>query len=89
MFLFIIAKIAIEVGVDGHRADITMIKTAKTMAALNGRKEVNDEDVLNSVNLALQHRMRRRPFHEPNVDREMLQNVINGLGLSPCSRCNH
>lgn len=89
VFLFIIAKIAIEVGVDGHRADITMIKTAKTMAALNGRKEVNADDVLNSVNLALQHRMRRRPFQEPAVDRERLQDVINGLGLSTCSGCNH
>lgn len=89
LYLFIIAKIAIEVGVDGHRADLTMLKTAKTMAALNGRKEVNEDDVLNSVSLALEHRMRRRPFQEPAVDRGMLQDVINGLGLSSCCDCKH
>lgn len=40
-----VAKLAVELGVDGHRADITVIKTALTLAAFNGRKEVELEDV--------------------------------------------
>ena len=39
-----VAKLAVELGVDGHRADITVIKTALTLAAFNGRKEVELEE---------------------------------------------
>ena len=46
-----VAKLAVELGVDGHRADITVIKTALTLAAFNGRKEVELEDVKNAANL--------------------------------------
>jgi len=87
--LMIIAKIAVEVGVDGHRADLTMVKAAKTMAAFNGRKEVNEVDVLASVNLALQHRIRRRPFQEAVIDLERLHDVVTGSELNSCYQCNH
>ena len=76
--LFLIAKIAIEMGVDGHRADLVMMKAAKTMAALNGRDEAGEEDVRLSVDLALIHRMRRKPFQEAVIDREKLKGVIGG-----------
>ncbi|MDQ7836868.1 MAG: magnesium chelatase ATPase subunit I, partial [Humidesulfovibrio sp.] len=51
--LFLIAKIAVEMGVDGHRADLIMMKAAKTTAALYGRDEVTEDDVRSSVDLAL------------------------------------
>jgi magnesium chelatase subunit I len=38
--LFEIAQTCLEVGVDGHRGDIIMLKTAKTLAALDGRTSV-------------------------------------------------
>ncbi|PKM48062.1 MAG: magnesium chelatase ATPase subunit I [Firmicutes bacterium HGW-Firmicutes-8] len=77
--LFLIAGIAIEMGVDGHRADLIMMKAAKTMAAFNGREEVSEEDVRQSVDLALLHRMRRKPFQELAVDRQKLQGVMAGF----------
>ncbi|SHI84514.1 magnesium chelatase ATPase subunit I [Desulfofundulus thermosubterraneus] len=76
--LYLIAKIAIEMGVDGHRADLVMMKAAKTMAALAGRTEVTRDDVHSSVNLALLHRMRRKPFQEMDIDREKLQVIMGG-----------
>jgi magnesium chelatase subunit I len=76
--LFLIARIAIEMGVDGHRADLVMMKAAKTMAALNGREEVSEEDVHQSVDLALLHRMRRKPFQELAIDRQKLEGVLGG-----------
>ncbi len=77
--LFLIAKIAIDMGVDGHRADLVMMKAARTMAALQGREEVTEEDVRQSVDLALIHRMRRKPFQELAIDREKLQGSISGF----------
>jgi len=76
--LSLIARIAIEMGVDGHRADLVMMKAAKTMAALNGREEVTEEDVRRSVDLALLHRMRRKPFQELDIDRQKLEGVMGG-----------
>jgi len=63
-----VAKVAIEVGVDGHRADIVIIKTAMAHAAFAGRDEVNSEDIKIAARLALPHRMRRRPFEEGQID---------------------
>ncbi|MDK2820264.1 MAG: magnesium chelatase subunit [Clostridia bacterium] len=76
--LFLIAQIAIEMGVDGHRADLVMMKAAKTMAALNGRTEVTEEDIRQSVDLVLLHRMRRKPFQELDIDRQKLERVMGG-----------
>jgi len=76
--LFLIARIAVEMGVDGHRADLVMMKAAKTTAALRGREEVTEDDVRGSVDLALLHRMRRKPFQDLTIDREKLQGVIGG-----------
>ena len=53
---------AIAARVDGHRADIVMLKTANPLAALDGREEVRSEDVRKAAALALPHRMRRKPF---------------------------
>lgn len=63
-----VAKLAVELGVDGHRADITVIKTALTIAAFNARTEVELEDLKQAAKLVLPHRMRRRPFEEGQLD---------------------
>src|SRR5665648_154 len=76
--LFLIASIAIEMGVDGHRADLIMMKASKTMAAFNGRDEVTEEDVRQAVDLTLLHRMRRKPFQEQVIDSQKLQDVMAG-----------
>jgi len=59
-----IVNICLEVGVDGHRADIIMQKVSKTIAAYQGRKEVIKKDVEYAAEFALPHRVRRRPFEE-------------------------
>jgi Mg-chelatase subunit ChlI len=59
-----IAVICMEAEVDGHRADIIMLKTAKTLAAWNGRKAVSDEDILEAAKFVLPHRMRRQPLQQ-------------------------
>lgn len=76
--LFLIAETAVEMGVDGHRADLIMMKAAKTTAALGGREEVTEDDVRRSVDLALLHRMRRKPFQELAIDREKLRDAMRG-----------
>lgn len=63
-----VAKLTIALDVDGHRADINVIKTAKTLAAFDGRTETNLTDIKNAARFVLPHRMRRRPFEEGELD---------------------
>ena len=63
-----VAKLAVELGVDGHRADITVIKTALTLAAFNEHQEVELADVKAAARRVLPQRMRRRPFEEGQLD---------------------
>jgi magnesium chelatase subunit I len=60
--LYDIAKLCLEVGVDGHRGDIVIHKAIKTMAALDGREEASIADVEAAAELALPHRIRRQPL---------------------------
>lgn len=75
--LYNIADIAIQMGVDGHRADLVMLKAAKALAALAGRDKVAAADVAEVVELALMHRMRKKPFQEIGSDQKKLQEVMS------------
>lgn len=76
--LYKIAQIALEIGVDGHRADIIMMKTARTMASFHQRTEVTETDVEESAEMALLHRVRRKPFEEVSLDKERIRSIVRG-----------
>jgi len=65
--------------VDGVRPDIVISKTAITNAALEGRKEVNLEDMKLASQLTLSHRTRRGGLLEPpasdDIDRAITRAV--------------
>ncbi|MDD3233190.1 MAG: magnesium chelatase ATPase subunit I, partial [Candidatus Methanomethylophilus sp.] len=52
----------ISLNVDGHRGDIAMVKTARTIAAYGGRTDVTADDVKEAAEMVLPHRMRKTPF---------------------------
>ncbi len=66
--LMVIANYCLEVGVDGHRGDIIIMKTAKTLAAYDGRTQVGKEDIDRAAMLALPHRIRRQPLQDIVMD---------------------
>ena len=73
-----VADIGIKLEVDGHRADITVIKTAVTIAAYQGESTVTDSHIEKAACLALPHRMRRHPFEEATLNQEHIRHIING-----------
>ncbi|MGN0943520.1 MULTISPECIES: ATP-binding protein [Fusobacterium] len=75
----IAAKISIALNVDGHRADISVIKTAITIAAYEGRENVSKEDMLRAAVLALPHRMRKTPFEDGVLEESKLEKLIESL----------
>lgn len=75
------AKISIALNVDGHRADIAVVKTAITIAAFENREEVIKEDMLKAAVLALPHRMRKTPFEDGILDKEQIKKLIDSLTM--------
>jgi magnesium chelatase subunit D len=71
------AALCAELGVDGLRGDIVTAKTARTLAAWDGRDEVVTDDLRRAALLALSHRRRRGPFEQPGIDPEELENALS------------
>ena len=73
-----IVMTAIHFGMEGHRSDITMMRAAKAYAALNGRTTVTVEDIRDTAELVLAHRLKKKTFEEIAFDRAEL-NICLGL----------
>ncbi|MGP8331199.1 MAG: magnesium chelatase subunit D family protein [Methanosarcinaceae archaeon] len=71
------AKMCIELGVKTHRAEIVITRTAKTIAAFDDRTEVTLDDIKEAMELALPHRMRRKPFEPPQLDTDKLDQMMD------------
>lgn len=72
--LYEIASYCLDVGVDGHRGDIIILKTAKTLAAYDGRTRVESRDIETAATLALPHRVRRQPLQDIVTDVSGMRN---------------
>jgi len=84
--LYTIAELTAAYNVDGHRADIVILKAALSHAALRlsrdgmGRREepvVTEVDILAAAELALPHRLRRQPFQDGALSLEDLSTRLS------------
>jgi Mg-chelatase subunit ChlI len=66
--LFTVAQLTTSFKVDGHRADIVILKTARAHAAWAGHPSINEQDIMLAAELALPHRLKRQPFEEAVMD---------------------
>ena len=71
--LYTIAQLTAELRVDGHRADIVILKAARAHAAFEGRLAINERDILLAAELALPHRLKRQPFQDSSLEFEQLR----------------
>lgn len=67
----LIARISLDMGVDGHRADIAILKTAKTIAAYRGQEQVNYRHVEEAALLVLGERV-----HKHSCDQEQIRKKV-------------
>ena len=74
-----VAEACANLGIETLRADIVVTKAAKALAALEGRIEVDDQDILKAMELALPHRLRKKPFEKVASKQEILE----ALGRMP------
>ena len=77
--LLSIAALTTSLNVDGHRADLVILKAARAQAAFEGRTAINDHDIALAAELALPHRIKRTPFQQAEMSTEQLQERIEQL----------
>ena len=75
-----IIDICIELGVDGHRGDINMMKTSATIAAYEGRRTVTEDDVREAAKLVLSHRIKRLPFDDDTGSEDRIDEAVENAG---------
>jgi len=71
-----VTSFSTRAGVQGHRSDIVMVKTAAAFAALNGRDTVIAEDIREAAKLALPHRIAGAADDTPESSSEQLDQLI-------------
>ena len=74
--ILLAAKLSVALDVDGHRADIGMIKTAAAIAAFDGKTEIAIGDLKQAAIYVLPHRLRRRPFDNNVFDIAVIDQIL-------------
>ena len=77
--LLAIAALTASLNVEGHRADLVILKAARAHAAFEGRRSITDRDIALAAELALPHRIKQGPFHQTEISPEDLQDRIAQL----------
>ena len=70
------SRLAVAVGAEGLRADLTLCRAAAALAASDGRGQVTVDDVARVAPLVLAHRTRRGPFDPPVASPEALAETV-------------
>ncbi len=74
--LLSIAGLTSSMNVDGHRADLVILRGSQAHAAFQGRTQITDEDIILAAELALPHRIKGRPFQDTYVAAADLQEKL-------------
>ncbi len=77
--LLVIADLTAKMQVDGHRADLVILKAARAQAAFEGRKAINPHDIALAAELALPHRVKAGPFRQSEMGLTQLEEHIEQL----------
>lgn len=75
--LELIARITTEMEVEGHRADLVILKTARAQAAFNGRGLISPEDLYLASILVLPHRMKRQPLESISENMDLGESIVH------------
>jgi Mg-chelatase subunit ChlI len=78
-----VVEVVADLGVAGHRGDITILKCAKALAAVKGTAIPDEECLADAFRLSLPHRMKEDPFDEAASGKRRLDAVLSRFGVQP------
>lgn len=71
------ARLSINAGAEGHRADIIMVRTAKALAALLEKHTAGFGEIAEAARYVLPHRMKDAEYLDENEIREKIDSFIS------------
>lgn len=71
-----VVSVTSSLKLDGHRADIVMMKAARALAAFRGLYSIRSEEIRDAAWFALRHRLKRLPFEEIGAEREKVTEAL-------------
>lgn len=74
--LAFITRLTTEADVQGHRADIAILKAASALAALIEKESVGRSEIVEAAQLVLPHRLRQSPLDTVDSWRERIQKAL-------------
>jgi magnesium chelatase subunit I len=74
------ATLCLALGTDGLRGELTLIRAARALAALEGRATVGDAELRAVASPALRHRLRRNPLDETSSSTRVERAVAELFG---------
>jgi len=72
-------QLSLEVEAQGHRADIAIIKTARSLAAFLENSEVNEVHIAEAARFVLLHRITTMPMATAGLLEEKLEEILAGI----------
>ncbi len=75
-----LSETIIKLKIKTHRAEIVTVRTAKAIAALDGRVKVSLEDLKKAMELSLPHRIKAKPFEKTQI--QISETINNNEQLS-------
>ena len=76
-----ISRVCSELNVDGLRGDIVSNRAARAIAAFEGRKEVEVDDIKRVIGLCLRHRLRKDPLESIDTGYKVLKTFNQIFGI--------
>ncbi|MEO9224353.1 MAG: ATP-binding protein, partial [Acidimicrobiales bacterium] len=70
------SRLALAVGAEGLRADLSLCRAAAALAGWEGRSDADTDDVARVAPLVLAHRRRRNPFDAPGISDDELADAL-------------
>lgn len=71
-----IVAITAALELDGHRADIVMVKAARALSAYRGLEAIGAAEIRDAARSALIHRQRRLPFEDSAAGHHRLEKIL-------------
>ena len=72
------AQLCSELGIEGHRGELTLVRAARAYAAFDGRSKVSADDLKRVAPMALRHRLRQSAF-EAGAATERIEHALDQI----------
>ena len=82
-----ISELCVNLGTDGLRGELTLLRSCRAYAALSGAKKVNTTHIQRVAAMSLRHRLRRDPLDDSGSS-VRVERAMNSVGLARTIHAN-